>query len=300
MRHSFASFSPSINGVNNGADYGGQANLVGAVQAGTADIGYGYTVNGSNGQAGAAIWNAGAGQAVNDWSGAGGQTALNWSDGQASVDGVPFGAVGSEPNTLTMADLIPNFSVEEAMHAKVRSQLVQSVAALPADPMVKVIGTLNGDTDYVSDDWSRIGAACKAGQVDMGLLDAAGKVQSIFQADGQIYIKDRPAAEMDEWFKLPNPVSTNTAEQGVETPYDIASRLVGISQAANTQVFIDGTRSNFKVTGSAFRSNVAPKVSAEGGFTFEPAKSFAGVRAQFYGTSYMIVGSQQIKSERIW
>jgi hypothetical protein len=270
---------PGIIAGGSGGVSGGSLGIsAGAVYSGGASIG----VQAVAGQASAgptffpfSSWTAGAGNAA---------------AGQASA-----GVIGTVPNYITMSDLIQYGSIENATHDRERQGLVQSLSELSAVPFVNVAGTLSGQMDYDQAHWGKIASGCKEGQVDVGFVDAADQVQAMFTSKGKAYVNAVIPTGMKVWVDLQNPESTNMVLPGDEEPAATAERLSAMAKAAAYPLVMDGSRSNFMGTSSAFRPYVAPKVSAEGVFQFEQPVLYAGVRTLFPRSGNSIVASKVLK-----
>jgi hypothetical protein len=196
---------------------------------------------------------------------------------------------GNERN-ITISDVIKAGTVENAYHNKVLSNLVSIVAGLSADPIVNIINTLSGKKGFDLAGWAPLGPACQAGNIDLGFLDSAGRVQAIFQAGGTAYVNAKYPDDSLGWYGLNGPSMPNA----VEAPEATAARLRGISQAANAPI----RGSKFTGTFKAYQAPELPRALPEGGFKFEPLKSYAGITVKFPETSYQIVASKEIALER--
>jgi len=223
--------------------------------------------------------------------------------GQAGQSGQSGQSVKYGPTPITLSDVFSAGSVEGAANLIARGQLLHNVSRLPAHPIVNAINTLSGEKDFVLEDWVQIGVECKADQFEIGLLDTAGRVQAMFQADGTAYVKAKNAAGTMAWAKLNYSSMTpalkyssmTTAVEGASqqefgSPEVTADRLGSIAKGAKIQLGV----SNFMGTDRAYKYSALPSVLGNGDLKFVKATSYTGVTAPIPDSSYMIVGAKLI------
>ena len=212
--------------------------------------------------------------------------------------GVPVGQSGQSVQDglppITLSDVFSAGSVEGATHEKARAQLLGSVSGLSAGSIVNVTRTLGGEKEFDLADWTLLGSACQAGQLDAGLLDPAGRVQAMFQANGTAYVNAKNASGTMAWEKLNyssmTPAVKEGSQPGFEAPEVTADRLESIAKAAQTQLGV----SNFMGTDRAYKDSALPSVSGNGNLQFVKPSSYTGVTAPIPDSSYMIVGAKLI------
>ena len=203
------------------------------------------------------------------------------------------GPVVIGPGSISISQLLNAGSVEDAYHDTVRDQLLKSVSGLTASQILNVTGTLGGNRDYNKEDWNQIAADCQARQIDLGFLDAAGKVQAMFTADGTAHVYAINASGSVGWNGLILPTTTNTVVRAEQPAFDLpkitAERLIGISKAATTPL----GGSQIWATGEAYQAYGVPTVLREGDIQFSKSRMYAGIRANLPGTSFQFVAGQQ-------
>jgi len=196
---------------------------------------------------------------------------------------------------ITLWDVFSAGTVESASHVATRASLLRSVAGLSASLIVNLVGTLGGQRDFDQADWFQLGAACKEGMFDLGLLDAAGKVQAMFQSDGKAYVNAINPAGSAGWVNL-NPSTTTTFVEAPgqplrETPQETEGRLGSIAKEAKTPLGV----SNFMGTDIGYNQYATPTVLENRQIKFGQPAWYAGITATIPGSTNKIVAAQMIK-----
>jgi hypothetical protein len=302
MRNSVVSFGSvhgrAGTGTGVGSGYGGASSVAGPVIAvgGGSAVGTGIAVSAVGG--GSAV-GTGAfyGWGYNAGVGAGGTgIAVSTGGGLADFGADVAGQSGQAvTDPITISDLISSGSLEVAAHDKGRGQLLRSVSGLPAYPTVNAINTLNGKKGFNPDDWGKLGAFCKEGDIDLGIINELGQVQGMFTPKGESYIKAKNADGLGYWVGL-NALGTTTAveeasQQDFESPEAIAGRLESIAKEAI--IPISGSR--LMGTDRAYIAQKLPSVSVNRELRFERPSLYTGVTAFIPASPYRIVGAKLIE-----